>query len=190
MELTNQQEQVVFNSIKLNCQQCLKLSSGICRGEGCELFALKKTLDDKINGEEKRRVETINKLSDKLNSQRTKLNNLRKEKEQLVQQRKSISELINRCSTQIYNAEKSYTTTQKELEAIKYGKPVTKQVTPKKKRSKSINTQENLYNKITELKNEFRNTTNQMEKVRLSKRIWYYNSKLKEIQKRNLQNNH
>lgn len=41
MELTNQQEQVVFNSIKLNCQQCLKLSSGICRGEGCELFALK-----------------------------------------------------------------------------------------------------------------------------------------------------
>ena len=41
MELTNQQEQVVFNSIKLNCQQCLKLSSGICRGEGCELFSLK-----------------------------------------------------------------------------------------------------------------------------------------------------
>ena len=189
MELTNQQEQVVFNSIKLNCQQCLKLSSGICRGEGCELFTLKKTLDDKINGEKKRRVETINKLSDKLNSQRTKLNNLRKEKEQLVQQRKSISELINRCSTQIYNAEKSYTTTQKELEAIKYGKPV-KQTVSKTKRSKSINTQENLYNKITELKNEFRNTTNQMEKVRLSKRIWYYNSKLKEIQKSNLQNNH
>lgn len=189
MELTNQQEQVVFNSIKLNCQQCLKLSSGICRGEGCELFALKKTLDDKINGEEKRRVETINKLSDKLNSQRTKLNNLRKEKEQLVQQRKSISELINRYSTQIYNAEKSYITTQKELEAIKYGKPV-KQTVSKTKRSKSINTQENLYNKITELKNEFRNTTNQMEKVRLSKRIWYYNSKLKEIQKLNLQNNH
>ena len=119
MELTNQQEQVVFNSIKLNCQQCLKLSSGICRGEGCELFALKQTFDDKINGEEKRRVETINKLSNKLNSQRTKLNNLRKEKEQLVQQRKSISELINRYSTQIYNAEKSYITTQKELEAIK-----------------------------------------------------------------------
>ena len=187
MELTNQQEQVVFNSIKLNCQQCLKLSSGICHGEGCELFALKRTLDDKINGEEKRRAETINKLSDKLNSQRTKLNNLRKEKEQLVQQRKSISELINRYSTQIYNAEKSYTTTQKELEAIKYGKPV-KQTVSKTKRSKSINTQENLYNKITELKNEFRNTTNQMEKVRLSKRIWYYNSKLKEIQKRNLQN--
>lgn len=60
----------------------------------------------------------------------------------------------------------------------------------KTKRSKSINTQENLYNKITELKNEFRNTTNQMEKVRLSKRIWYYNSKLKEIQKSNLQNKH
>ena len=187
MELTSQQEQAVFNSIKLNCQQCLKLSSGICRGEGCELFTLKKTLDDKINGEEKRRVETINKLSDKLNSQRTKLNNLRKEKEQLVQQRKSISELINRYSAQIYNAEKSYITTQKELEAIKYGKPV-KQTVSKTKRSKSINTQENLYNKITELKNEFRNTTNQMEKVRLSKRIWYYNSKLKEIQKSNLQN--
>ena len=116
-----------------------------------------------------------------------KVNNLRKEKEQLVQQRKSISELINRCSTQIYNAEKSYITTQKELEAIKYGKPV-KQTVSKTKRSKSINTQENLYNKITELKNEFRNTTNQMEKVRLSKRIWYYNSKLKEIQKSNLQN--
>lgn len=187
MELTNQQEQVVFNSIKLNCQQCLKLSSGICRGEGCELFALKQTLDDKINGEKKRRVETINKLSNKLNSQRTKLNNLRKEKEQLVQQRKSISELINRYSTQIYNAEKSYTTTQKELEVIKYGQPVTKTV-HKTKRSKSINTPEDLYNKITELKNEFRNTTNQIEKARLSKRIWYYNSKLKEIQKSNLQN--
>lgn len=53
MELTNQQEQVVFNSIKLNCQQCLKLSSGICSGEGCELFALKQTLDDKINGEKR-----------------------------------------------------------------------------------------------------------------------------------------
>lgn len=189
MELTNKQEQVVFNSIKLNCQQCLKLSSGICRGEGCELFALKQTLDDKINGEEKRRVETINKLSNKLNSQRTKLNNLRKEKEQLVQQRKSISELINRYSTQIYNAEKSYTTTQKELEVIKYGQPVTKTV-HKTKRSKSINTPEDLYNKITELKNEFRNTTNQIEKARLSKRIWYYRSKLKEIQKSNLQNKH
>lgn len=189
MELTNQQEQVVFNSIKLNCQQCLKLSSGICRGEGCELFALKQTLDDKINGEKKRRVETINKLSNKLNSQRTKLNNLRKEKEQLVQQRKSISELINRYSTQIYNAEKSYITTQKELEAIKYGQPVTTTV-HKTKRSKSINTPEDLYNKITELKNEFRNTTNQIEKARLSKRIWYYRSKLKEIQKSNLQNKH
>lgn len=189
MELTNQQEQVVFNSIKLNCQQCLKLSSGICRGEGCELFALKQTLDDKINGEEKRKAETINKLSNKLNSQRTKLNDLRKEKEQLVQQRKSISELINRYSTQIYNAEKIYITTQKELEAIKYGRPITKTV-HKTKRSKSINTQENLYNKITELKNEFRNTNNQIEKVRLSKRIWYYNSKLKEIQKSNLQNKH
>mgnify|MGYP002768631861 FL=1 len=189
MELTNQQEQVVFNSIKLNCQQCLKLSSGICRGEGCELFVLKQTLDDKINGEEKRRVETINKLSNKLNSQRTKLNNLRKEKEQLVQQRKSISELINRYSTQIYNAEKSYTATQKELEVIKYGKPVTTTV-HKTKRSKSINTPEDLYNKITELKNEFRNTTNQIEKARLSKRIWYYRSKLKEIQKSNLQNKH
>lgn len=189
MELTNQQEQVVFNSIKLNCQQCLKLSSGICRGEGCELFALKQTLDDKINGEKKRRVETINKLSNKLNSQRTKLNNLRKEKEQLVQQRKSISELINRYSTQIYNAEKSYTTTQKELEVIKYGQPITKTV-HKTKRSKSINTPEDLYNKITELKNEFRNTTNQIEKARLSKRIWYYRSKLKEIQKSNLQNKH
>lgn len=189
MELTNKQEQVVFNSIKLNCQQCLKLSSGICRGEGCELFALKQTLDDKINGEEKRRVETINKLSNKLNSQRTKLNNLRKEKEQLVQQRKSISELINRYSTQIYNAEKSYITTQKELEAIKYGKPITSTVR-KTKRSKSISTPEDLYNKITELKNEFRNTNNQIEKARLSKRIWYYNSKLKEIQKSNLQNKH
>lgn len=189
MELTNQQEQVVFNSIKLNCKQCLKLSSGICRGEGCELFALKQTLDDKINGEKKRRVETINKLSNKLNSQRTKLNNLRKEKEQLVQQRKSISELINRYSTQIYNAEKSYITTQKELEVIKYGRPIT-QTVHKTKRSKSINTPEDLYNKITELKNEFRNTNNQMEKVRLSKRIWYYNSKLKEIQKSNLQNKH
>lgn len=189
MELTNKQEQVVFNSIKLNCQQCLKLSSGICRGEGCELFALKQTLDDKINGEEKRRVETINKLSNKLNSQRTKLNNLRKEKEQLVQQRKSISELINRYSTQIYNAEKSYITTQKELEVIKYGQPVTTTV-HKTKRSKSISTPEDLYNKITELKNEFRNTTNQIEKARLSKRIWYYNSKLKEIQKSNLQNKH
>lgn len=187
MKLTNKQEQVVFNSIKLNCQQCLKLSSGICRGEGCELFALKQTLDDKINGEKKRRVETINKLSNKLNSQRTKLNNLRKEKEQLVQQRKSISELINRYSTQIYNAEKSYITTQKELEVIKYGQPVTTTV-HKTKRSKSINTPEDLYNKITELKNEFRNTTNQIEKARLSKRIWYYNSKLKEIQKSNLQN--
>lgn len=187
MELTNKQEQVVFNSIKLNCQQCLKLSSGICRGEGCELFALKQTLDDKINGEEKRRVETINKLSNKLNSQRTKLNNLRKEKEQLVQQRKSISELINRYSTQIYNAEKSYITIQKELEVIKYGQPVTTTV-HKTKRSKSINTPEDLYNKITELKNEFRNTDNQIEKARLSKRIWYYNSKLKEIQKSNLQN--
>lgn len=189
MELTNQQEQVVFNSIKLNCQQCLKLSSGICRGEGCELFALKQKLDDKINGEEKRRVETINKLSNKLNAQRTKLNNLRKEKEQLVQQRKSISELINRYSTQIYNAEKSYITTQKELEVIKYGQPVTTTV-HKTKRSKSINTPEDLYNKITELKNEFRNTTNQIEKARLSKRIWYYRSKLKEIQKSNLQNKH
>lgn len=189
MELTNKQEQVVFNSIKLNCQQCLKLSSGICRGEGCELFALKQTLDDKINGEKKRRVETINKLSNKLNSQRTKLNNLRKEKEQLVQQRKSISELINRYSTQIYNAEKSYITTQKELEVIKYGQPVTKTV-HKTKRSKSINTPEDLYNKITELKNEFRNTNNQIEKARLSKRIWYYRSKLKEIQKSNLQNKH
>lgn len=189
MELTNKQEQVVFNSIKLNCQQCLKLSSGICRGEGCELFALKQTLDDKINGEEKRRVETINKLSNKLNSQRTKLNNLRKEKEQLVQQRKSISELINRYSTQIYNAEKSYITTQKELEVIKYGQPVTTTV-HKTKRSKSISTPEDLYNKITELKNEFRNTNNQIEKARLSKRIWYYNSKLKEIQKSNLQNKH
>lgn len=187
MELTNQQEQVVFNSIKLNCQQCLKLSSGICRGEGCELFALKQTLDDKLNGEKKRRVETINKLSNKLNSQRTKLNNLRKEKEQLIQQRKSISELINKYSTQIYNAEKSYITTQKELEVIKYGQPVTTTV-HKTKRSKSINTPEDLYNKITELKNEFRNTTNQIEKARLSKRIWYYNSKLKEIQKSNLQN--
>lgn len=190
MELTNQQEQVVFNSIKLNCQQCLKLSSGICRGEGCELFALKQTLDDKLNGEKKRRVETINKLSNKLNSQRTKLNNLRKEKEQLIQQRKSISELINKYSTQIYNAEKSYITTQKELEAIKYGQPVTKHITPKKKRSKSINTPEDLYNKITELKNEFRNTNNQIERARLSKRIWYYRSKLKEIQKSNLQNKH
>lgn len=189
MELTNKQEQVVFNSIKLNCQQCLKLSSGICRGEGCELFALKQTLDDKINGEEKRRVETINKLSNKLNSQRTKLNNLRKEKEQLVQQRKSISELINRYSTQIYNAEKSYITTQKELEVIKYGQPVTTTVY-KTKSSKSISTPEDLYNKITELKNEFRNTNNQIEKARLSKRIWYYNSKLKEIQKSNLQNKH
>lgn len=189
MELTNQQEQVVFNSIKLNCQQCLKLSSGICRGEGCELFALKQTLDDKINGEEKRRAETINKLSNKLNSQRTKLNNLRKEREQLVQQRKSISELINRYSTQIYNAEKSYTATQKELEAIKYGRPIT-QTIHKTKRSKSIDTPEDLYNKITELKNEFRNTNNQLEKSRLSKRIWYYNQKLKEIQKSNLQNKH
>ena len=110
-------------------------------------------------------------------------------KEQLVQQRKSISELINRYSTQIYNAEKSYTTTQKELEVIKYGQPVTTTV-HKTKRSKSINTPEDLYNKITELKNEFRNTTNQIEKARLSKRIWYYNSKLKEIQKSNLQNKH
>lgn len=189
MELTNKQEQVVFNSIKLNCQQCLKLSSGICRGEGCELFALKQTLDDKINGEEKRRVETINKLSNKLNSQRTKLNNLRRERDQLVQQRRSISELINRYSAQIYNAEKSYTITQKELEAIKYGKPVTTTV-HKTKRSKSINTPEDLYNKITELKNEFSNTNNQIEKARLSKRIWYYRSKLKEIQKSNLQNKH
>lgn len=183
MELTTSQEQIVLNSLKLTCKQCLQLNQGICRGKECDMFSLKETLDDKINGEAKRRVELLNKLSTKLNTQRTHLNKVRKEKEELLEKRKDLQTQINKLSTSVYKAEKNYLTTQKQIEAIKNGKPINRVVTEQKSHKNYLTTKESVYKKLTELKQQYKTATSTDERSYLSKKIWYYNERLKKFTK-------